>query len=191
MRSITIDEYKAIMEAMENGSGGRCTESGASYRANPRVALALRVQATTGLRIGDVLSLRLSNFVKEGGRYHFTGLREQKTGKERAFPVPFEVVDALRDYAEQNNIGKDSPLFPLTVRGVQKYLKTITEDLCLDDVSTHSFRKLFATLQYENSGHNIELVRRLLQHSSARTTQKYLGVTEDEIEQALLNHNLM
>ena len=34
----------------------------------------------------------------------------------------------------------------------------------------------------------IELVRRLYQHSSAAVTARYLGVTDEKIEQALDSH---
>ena len=186
-----MNEYNAIMEAMETGSGGRTTLAGKTYRPNPRVAMALRVQATTGLRVGDVLALRLDSFVKENGRYRFNGVIEQKTKKVRNFPVPIEVVDDLREYAKKHGIADNEPLFDLNTRAVQKYLLVITDDLGIKDISTHSFRKLFASEIYRKSAHNIELVRRLLQHSSAQTTQRYLGITDDELEQALLNHNLM
>lgn len=186
-----MGEYNAIMEAMETGSGGRTTLAGQTYRPNPRIALALRVQATTGLRIGDVLNLRLGSFVKENGRYRFNSVIEQKTGKVRNFPVPIEVVDDLREYAKKRGIKDNEPLFDLNTRAVQKYLGIVCADLEIEGVGTHSFRKLFASQIYQKSGHNIELVRRLLQHSSAQTTQRYLGITDDELEQALLNHNLM
>lgn len=53
-------------------------------------------------------------------------------------------------------------------------------------IGTHSFRKAFATQAYINSDYNAEVVRRLLQHSSVVTTQRYIGVGDKEIEDALL-----
>jgi len=53
-------------------------------------------------------------------------------------------------------------------------------------IGTHSFRKAFATQAYVNSDYNAEVVRRLLQHLSIVTTQRYIGVDNKEIEDTLL-----
>lgn len=55
-------------------------------------------------------------------------------------------------------------------------------------ISTHSYRKYFATSIYKNNQYNIEIVRVLLQHSSVATTQRYIGLQRREIEQALQSH---
>ena len=61
--------------------------------------------------------------------------------------------------------------------------------MCIrDSISTHSFRKFYATEIYRNSGYNIALVQQLLQHSSAAVTQKYIGIQQKELEQAIENH---
>ncbi|MDD4805136.1 MAG: tyrosine-type recombinase/integrase, partial [Candidatus Pacebacteria bacterium] len=52
----------------------------------------------------------------------------------------------------------------------------------------HSFRKYFATNIYLNNNYNIELVRKILQHSSAAVTQKYIGIQQKDIELALQNN---
>ena len=51
-----------------------------------------------------------------------------------------------------------------------------------DEISTHSFRKLYAMKMYEASGHDIHLVSKLLQHSSIACTQRYLGLVEDDLK---------
>ena len=67
-------------------------------------------------------------------------------------------------------------------------LQLVCDYLGYDNVSTHSFRKLFASSIYMNNGYNIELVRVLLQHSSIATTQRYIGLQRREIEEALQKH---
>ena len=66
-------------------------------------------------------------------------------------------------------------LFDMSEHQIQKHLKATCEYLGFDGVSTHSFRKYFATQIYINNGYNIELVRQLLQHSSAAVTQRYIA----------------
>ena len=40
---------------------------------------------------------------------------------------------------------------------------------------------------YVNSGNNIELTRKYLNHSSIAVTQKYLGVSDDEVNEVIKN----
>lgn len=56
------------------------------------------------------------------------------------------------------------------------------------DISTHSFRKYYATEIYKNSHYNIALVQQLLQHSSAAVTQRYIGIQPREVEEAIERH---
>lgn len=48
--------------------------------------------------------------------------------------------------------------------------------------------KLHALSAYNANGFDIALVQRLLQHSSAATTQRYIGIEPQRIEQAIQNH---
>jgi site-specific recombinase XerD len=57
-----------------------------------------------------------------------------------------------------------------------------------EGISTHSFRKWFATEIYKNNGYDIALVQRLLQHSSAATTQRYIGIEPQRVERAIEGH---
>jgi integrase len=77
------------------------------------------------------------------------------------------------------------------VRGVQNHLKKVCDKLGYTNISTHSFRKWYATDIYNSSGHDIILVQQLLQHSSPMTTRRYIGISEEKVEQAIANHVLI
>ena len=79
-------------------------------------------------------------------------------------------------------------MFPITERAVQKQLHIVCDYLGFEGISTHSFRKLYATEIYNANGFDIALVQRLLQHSSASTTQRYIGIEPQRIEQTIQNH---
>jgi integrase len=177
--ALTKEQYQDIIETMQTGGNG--------FRSNPRIAAALQLEANLGMRIGDILQLRLVDIIRDAGRYRLN-VTEEKTGKKRSFTVPAEVYSFLRDYADANGIGKEDRLFPLTVRAVQKQLKLVCDYLELENVSTHSFRKFMATNIYENSGHNIALVQTILQHSSPTITRRYIGISTDEVEKALTSN---
>ena len=156
-------------------------------RTNDRIATALMLEANLGLRISDILKLRLSDIVKDGERYRLS-ITEQKTGKARVFTIPLALYQFIRCYCMDNDIPADTVIFPLTERAVQKQLKIVCHYLEYEGISTHSFRKFYATEIYQSSGYNIALVQQLLQHSSAAVTQKYIGIQQKELEQAIENH---
>ena len=145
------------------------------------------LEANLGLRISDILSLRLSDIVQDGERYRLS-IVEQKTGKARVFTVPLALYQFIRLYCMDNSIPADAVIFPLTERQVQKHLKAVCDYLGYAGISTHSFRKFYATEIYRNNGYNIALVQQLLQHSSTAVTQRYIGIQQREIETAIENH---
>ena len=55
---------------------------------------------------------------------------------------------------------------------IKKQLAIVCDYLGYEGISTHSFRKWYATEIYKSSGYDIALVQRLLHHSSAATTQR-------------------
>ena len=177
--ALTTEQYKEIISTMKQGFTG--------CRPNERVATALMLEANLGLRISDIIKLCLSDIVRDGERYRLA-ITEQKTGKSRIFTVPLALYQFIRCYCMDHDIPADAVIFPLTERAIQKQLKLVCDYLEIRGVSTHSFRKYYATEIYRNNGYNIALVQQLLQHSSAAVTQRYIGIQQREVEQAIENH---
>jgi integrase len=178
--ALTDEQYATIIRTMREGF-----EIGdMNVEPNERVATILTLEANLGLRVGDILRLRLNDIIRDGNRLRLD-ITEEKTGKQRTFTVPHEVYSYICDYATKNNIQRTANLFPITERAVQKHLKKVTDYLKLSKVSTHSFRKYFATRIYENNNYNVVMVQKILQHSTAAVTQKYIGIQQRDIEEAL------
>lgn len=177
--ALSEEQYEVIIRTIRNGFG--------KHKPNVRIATALLTQANLGLRIGDVLQLKLNSIVREGGRYRLN-IVEQKTNKKRTFTVNDEVYTFLRIYTLENSIKPEAKIFDISVRAIQKHLKACCEYLGYINISTHSFRKYFATSIYNKNNHDIKLVQELLQHSSVSTTQRYIGISSETIEKALTNH---
>lgn len=184
MRAISIEEVKNIVGLIRNGF---IDNNGKRHKANKEIAFALNLQSNLGLRIGDVLKLTINDIVLENNRYHLK-LVETKTKKLRTFTVPNEIYNYIRIYQLENRIADNEPLVKTSVRNIQKVLKYTTETLGLENVSTHSFRKYFATSIYLNNNYDIRLVQELLQHSDISTTQRYVGVSSQRIENAIATH---
>ena len=181
--ALTDQQYIDIITAIKSGF----CHAGREYKPNERIAAALTLEANLGLRISDILQLHYCDIIKDGDRYRLN-ISEIKTGKERVFTVPDEIREYINDYLVSHHMSEQQRLFDLSERQIQKHLQAACEHLGLDGISTHSFRKYFATQIYINNGYNIELVRQLLQHSSAAVTQKYIGIQSRQIENALQNH---
>ena len=171
-RAVTEVEYKNIITALRTGF---ILPSNQHIRPNEKVAVALTLEANMGMRINDILHLKLSDIKRNGGRYHLN-VKEEKTGKLRTFMVPVEIYAFIQQYAIDKGIKPNQRLFDITTRAVQNSLKLACKYLEIDGVSTHSFRKFFAQMIYDANDNNIELVRELLQHSSIAVRQHYIGV---------------
>lgn len=182
--ALTEDQYKNIITTIR--SGFVCAD-GHIVKPNNRIAMALSLEANLGIRISDILQLRLSAIIHDGNRYRLN-IVEQKTKKKREFTVPIEIYSYIQNYALENGINPAAKLFDISERTVQNHLQLVCEYLDYENISTHSFRKYFATSIYENNNYNIELVRVLLQHSSVANTQRYIGLQRKEVETALQNH---
>lgn len=183
-RALTEEEFSLIIQTINTGF---IAVDEKKIKPNIRIATALTLQANLGLRIGDIVNLRLTDIIKDGNRYRLDIL-EQKTKKKRAFTVPNEIFTYLQSYALNNNIKPNGKLFDITVRQVQKHLKITADHLGLENIGTHGFRKFFAVSIYNNNGYNVELVRQLLQHSNTAVTQHYLSVSPKLVEDALQKH---
>jgi len=179
MVALTDTQYRTIIQTLLRGFG--------DSRPNPRVAAILTAEANLGMRVGDILRLRMCDIVRDGGRYRLN-MVEEKTGKQRRFTVPEEVHSFLRQYADAHKIPDTALLFPLSVRQVQHHLKLVCDHLHYENISTHSFRKWYATSIYNDNGHDIVLVQRLLQHSSPTVTRRYIGVSDEQMESAIAKH---
>lgn len=194
-RPITVEEYKAILKKMCSNFSYTVEKNGEvkekNFKASFKVAYALLLQANLGLRIGDILKLKLNDFVPNGkGEFKIT-VKEQKTGKIKDVVINSDLYRDIKLYTLENNIKPDEVIIKMSVRNVQIQLKIVCDALGFNNVSTHSFRKFYAMRMFEDNNYNFEVVRDLLNHSNIAVTQKYLGVTSEEIERASKNHNYM
>ena len=181
-KALTTEQYKEIIQTMREGFSG--------FRPNERIATALVLEGNLGLRISDILKLRLCDIVRDGERYRLE-IVEQKTDKSRVFTVPLVLYQYIENYCLRNGIGRTDIIFPITARAIQKQLRIVCGYLGYEGISTHSFRKWYSTEIYKASGYDIVLVQRLLQHSSSATTQRYIGIEPQRIEEAIQNHSML
>lgn len=174
---ITNEQFNKIITILYNGEG--------KIKPNKEMALILTITGNSGLRIGDCVKLTLNSFMKEGNDYRYN-ITEEKTGKQRTTLIPNEIFEIIKIYAIKMN-RVEGTIFKYSIRAIQLKLKEICTYLGEDytNVSTHSFRKHAGMNIYRMSGNDIELTRKFLNHSSVTTTQRYLGVQEEDINNIL------
>lgn len=122
---LTEEQYKEIITTMRTGF--ICSD-GYVVKPNKRIATALSLEANLGLRISDILQLRLSAIIRDGDRYRLN-IVEQKTKKKREFTVPKDIYIYIQNYALENNINPSAKLFDMSERAVNKHLKLVCDYL--------------------------------------------------------------
>lgn len=130
-------------------------------------ALALRTSLETGMRIGDVLALRVENL--KGRTITYTA---QKTGKRGKSVVSVDLANRLRKIAGKRFLfeGRSGDK-PRTRQAVWKDVKQATRGMFTENVAPHSARKTFAVEDFR--AHGFTHTQKALQHDSSGTTMLY------------------
>jgi len=178
-RPLEYDEYMTIITLCQKGFTYK-DESGIDhiFRPNKQLAMTFILQANLGLRISDVLKLKPSTFKNDK-----LEVIEKKTGKLQYRTINRNLKELIYEYALENNIKSNDYLIQVKVRAIQKQLAIIANYLNLTNISSHSFRKLFGVTVYNKTNGNIELLKELFNHSNIATTQRYIKVSQKQIDE--------
>lgn len=156
-----------------------------------RTGLLIYFLASTGLRIGEALNVRVNSF----DHIRRIVLVLGKGDREREVPYSREVSALVQKYIEKYQIGREDLLFasrygrPLaqsTVRDVlRKAAKMLGSQLDIDRmrVSPHTFRHTFARLWVIKGGNTIALSR-IMGHTSTSMTDKYVRLWGIDLNQS-------
>ena len=139
-----------------------------------RNRLILELMARGGMRIGEVLKLRLGDLQDRK-----LVLREPKSGKEYEFVfIPQKVADRLRDYALHVCNAPGDRIFPISYEAA-RVMVIKSGNLVGVKLRPHDLRRHSATYA-SRSGVPIEIVTKvILRHANLSTTQRYLGTISD------------
>jgi integrase/recombinase XerD len=145
------------------------------YRCRePRNRLIMELQARCGLRVGEVLKLRVCD-VNDRKLL----IRTPKSGREQevAF-MPEAIATRLRSYISVQSLTGDHPLFPICYSTARSFIKELGEKANVR-IRPHDLRKHSATYASRN-GVPLEVISKvILRHSDLKTTQMYLGKVTD------------
>lgn len=141
------------------------------FALTPVNRLVCKVALETGLRIGDILSLRTADIVS---KKTFT-IREQKTGKRRKITLREPLRKQLADIAGETFVfeHRTDPQKHRSRQAVYMDIKKACKAFRIkENISPHSIRKLYAVDLYRKSG-NLSKVQKALLHDNELTTMLY------------------
>jgi integrase len=155
----------------------------------------------SGLRISDILKLKVKDIANEKGKpktYH--QLYEQKTEKFKRFPFGKNVIKAIELYMKEIGGQPDDYVFrsretgstgkPMSRMHAYRIINEAAKEAGVDEkIGTHSLRKTFGYHAYRN-GTDIAIIQSILNHSAPSITMRYIGITQDEMDDVILNLNL-
>ena len=157
-----------------------------------RDLLLFTMGINTGLRISDLLKLKV---IDVRNKSHVE-IKEQKTGKIKRFPLLGNLQSMIEEYVRgrldneylfRSREGANKP-----ITRVMAYL--IINEACqkaeiTDSIGTHTLRKTFGYHHYQQF-HDVAILQYLLNHSSPSITLRYIGITQDNVENTLQQFEL-
>jgi len=176
--ALAYEEVEALLAAPDRGTA-----------AGERDAALLEVLYSTGVRVGELVGLRLGQVHLDGGYVRVLG----KGSKERVVPLGSEAAAALGSYLARGRPAMVGPrrsdvVFvnrrggQLTRQGFWKILKAYGRRAGIrKNLSPHTVRHSFATHLLEH-GADLRSVQLLLGHADISTTQIYTHVNRERLK---------
>lgn len=148
--------------------------------------LLFLVGINTGLRIGDLLKLKVEDVKNKS---HII-LKEQKTGKIKKFYINSQLREEFDRYIQgmedQEYLFKSQKGDNKPISRVQAYriLNNASEKVGLEDIGTHTLRKTFGYWHYKQYK-DVALLQELFNHSAPSVTLKYIGINQDIMDKTI------
>lgn len=154
---------------------------------DPKYGLLFKFGLNTGLRISDILPVKLEDVFKSKSVFReYLVLNEKKTGKEKKIKLNAALKREINEYLK-TRLYSDSPYLFYSNKGghisrIQAYrvLKGAAEFCGIENFGTHSLRKTWGYWTYKSSKYNIGLIMDVFNHSSQSITLRYIGVSQDQ-----------
>lgn len=150
-----------------------------------------------GLRIGDILRIKVKDIYKQD----YLEIIEQKTNKLRRNKLNTYMKKTINDYVERAELEPNDYLIysnkknkngsPKAISRIQAYtvLREAADAIGLENVGTHTLRKTFGYHHYKQNK-DVALLQEILNHSAPSITLRYIGITQDIINDSLSKFQL-
>lgn len=195
---MSIDEVnKLLFTAKANQDNKGQTQ--AKLQKHKRFYCLLEILYATGLRVSELVGLKLGQFKLDEGTIFIKG----KGGRERIVPLGAAALSILQNYlAYAKTIGiqiqkandyifaSRGDLGHMTRQGFAKELKLLAQKSGLDasKVSPHVLRHAFASHLLQN-GADLRAVQQMLGHADISTTQIYTHILDERLKNLVFTHH--
>ena len=155
-------------------------------KSNFRDYLMFLIGINSGLRISDILKLKVADVVNKD----FIEVCEKKTGKYRRFPITNSFKEPLNEYIQEMESKEwlfGSPYRKKPISRIQAYRiihKACKKAGVQTKIGTHTLRKTFG-YHFYNKYKDIALLQSILNHSNPQITMRYIGINQDIMDISL------
>lgn len=154
-------------------------------RTNERDYIMLITGIYSGLRISDILRLKVSDVRDK----RFIYIREKKTNKQNIIEINKFLSKEYKWYCldkeddEYLIKSRESVNKPLCRQRAYQIIKKLGEAFGVENLGTHTLRKTFG-YHYYNQSKDIGTLMKMFNHSDPSITLKYIGVMQDTMNKA-------
>jgi integrase len=155
--------------------------------SDPKYALIYKFGINTGLRISDIIPVKVDDIYCEKWKFReYLILKEKKTSKEKKIKLNETLRNCLNKYVKAKDLSLEDYLFQSQKGGylgriqVYKVLKEAATVIGIENFGTHSLRKTWGYWTYKMSKYNIGLIMDTFNHSSPYITLRYIGINQDQ-----------
>ena len=141
----------------------------------------LIVALNTGMRLGEILSLRWENVSLTKRRIH---IEDSKSGRSRDIPMNNAVIEALSVLAQSDEHVFYNSRTRAPLKSVEHRFKSTCRRAKIDRLRFHDLRHTAATRMVE-AGVDLVTVSKLLGHSTIQMTMRYAHPTPENMRLAV------
>lgn len=204
----TDEEIKAMIDVYNKHIEEAATASKRKIECRNKMLFVIGVNI--GVRASDLRLLTWDFFFEQNidgslsfrKSYNLRPKKTQKTGKYVNLYFNDAVkkiinwyieqypIENITDYVFKSRVGDG----PITVNAMWRVIKDAAKEAGIkQSIGTHSLRKSYCRRLYDNAtdkSQAVVLLQTILNHSSANVTLKYIGILNEEIEEAFDGVNL-
>lgn len=166
-------------------------------QSDVRNAAIVELLLQTGLRVGELVTLTVDDvtFAEQNTVGHIH-IRSGKGNRDRFVSLNSRAEKALKRYLKVRPKSQHKELFlskrgakPLYSADVRAMVHKLYEEGDIHDATVHTLRHTFCTL-HAAAGTNLVVIQRAAGHASLTTTQRYLHLVEQMMQEQLEEHAL-
>jgi integrase/recombinase XerC len=180
-RVLTDLEYRALRDTV---------------RENPKYSAVVELLLQTGMRIGELVSLQIED-VDFGDKFNpgHIAIRQGKGKKDRVISLNTPAKKAIRKYLKARPKSEYEHLFlsrsgrPMHARNVRYMISQLYKKAGIKGATVHTLRHTFCT-HHVARGTNLMVVAQMAGHSRLTTTQKYIHLAKEIMDQQIEDNAL-